>query len=147
MPLKALHRRLGASGAVAAEFAVVLPILILLIVGLFDYGGAVVMSTKLESAARAGLQYAMKYPADAAGIVYAAQNATDDTTMTVGTPTLFCTCGSSTAAPVPCTSTCAAGTLRDYVSLTTSQTYTPPVGFPGVGGPMAMTGSAVMQVQ
>jgi Flp pilus assembly protein TadG len=126
---------------------VILPVLVLLIVGLFDYGGAVNTSTKLNSAARAGLQYAMKYPADTAGIVYAARNATSDTTMTVGAPSLFCTCGSSTGAAVACGSTCAGTTLRYYVSLSTTQTYTPVVRFLGIGGPLTMTGAAVIQVQ
>jgi len=135
------------SGSVAAEFAVVVPVLVLLLVGIFDYGWAVGLSTKLNSAARAGLQYAMKHPTDSAGITYAAQNATSDTTMTVGAPALFCTCGSSTATPVPCTSTCAGTTLRYYVSLTTTQSYTPLVSYPGIGGTITMAGSAVIQVQ
>ena len=63
-------------GAVLVEFALVLPLLALLFVGMVDYGGAVNIATKLNSAARSGAQYGINHPADTCGVYTAVQNAT-----------------------------------------------------------------------
>lgn len=156
----AAFTRRGDSGATIVEFAVTLPILIVIVVGIVDYAQPVNISTKLYSAARAGAQYAIKYPSDAAGIQSAAQSGTSDSAMSV-TVNQFCTCGSSSATPVfswgpktqsgTCTSgtlSCASGqSLRYYVSITTSQTYQPLISYVGLGGSMTMTGLAIVQVE
>lgn len=47
------------SGAVAIEFALILPFLAVLAVGLVDYGGLAHRQTQLEAAVRAGAQFAL----------------------------------------------------------------------------------------
>ncbi|MCK5295678.1 MAG: pilus assembly protein, partial [Alphaproteobacteria bacterium] len=44
---------------VAVEFALIAPILFLFVLGIVDFGRAVILSAKLSSAARAGAQYAI----------------------------------------------------------------------------------------
>lgn len=147
------------SGATIVEFAVTLPLLLVILVGIVDYAQPVNISTKLYSAARAGAQYAIKYPNDASGIQSAAQSGTSDSAMSV-TVNQFCTCGSSSATafawgPRTQSGTCTSGTvactggqtLRYYVSITTSQTYQPLISYVGLGGNMTMTGTAVVQVE
>jgi len=47
------------AGAIGLEYALVLPFLIMLVVGLVDYGGLAYRQTQLEAAARSGGQYAL----------------------------------------------------------------------------------------
>jgi len=140
------------AGSAAAEFALALPVVILIAVGIFDYADAVNINTKLYSAARAGIQYGVYHPSDTAGIRAAATAATNDSSMTVGTPSAVCKCiSTSTGAigsAVSCTSACAAGsTLGHFLTLSTSQSYTPLISYEGLGAELTMSGSAQMQVQ
>lgn len=70
-------------GAALIEFAIVVPVLTLLSIGAVDYGGAVNVATKLNSAARAGAQYGINHPADACGVYKAVQNATTNATSSI----------------------------------------------------------------
>jgi len=55
-----LHRiRRDTRGAIGVEYALSLPFLILMMVGLVDYGGLAFRETQLEAAARSGGQYAL----------------------------------------------------------------------------------------
>jgi Flp pilus assembly protein TadG len=149
--MRILHRvRVAQSGNAAVEFALAAPILMLLVAGLFDYGMVVRLSTQLNSAARAGVHYATIYPADTDGVRRAAQNSVNDSRMTVSTPVLFCTCGSSTATRLSTcdeTSICSVGvTRRNYVSVRVQRSYTPLLPYRGFGAPITMNGSAVLQV-
>jgi Flp pilus assembly protein TadG len=140
------------AGTAAAEFALALPAVILIVIGILDYAGAVTIKTQLQSAARAGAQYAIYHPGNAAGIQAAATGATNNTSMTVGTPSTVCKCISTATgaigSSVSCISACAAGsTLGHFVTLSTSQTYTPLFSYEGIGASLTMAGSAQMQVR
>jgi len=112
----------------AIEFALLVPVLGLLVAGLLDYGNAVNFATKLDDAARAGAHYAMSYAYDTNGINTAVQNATADgssITLATGSPSTFCTCGSSSATPLAACDgsvACATGTQHNYVSITVQET-------------------------
>ena len=140
------------AGTAAAEFALALPVLILIMVGILDYANAVKIKTQLYSAARAGVQYAIYHPGNAAGIQAAATAATSNASMTVATPSTVCKCISTATGAiggsVSCLSACAAGsTLGHFVTLSTSQTYTPLFSYRGLGAALTMGGSAQMQVR
>jgi Flp pilus assembly protein TadG len=145
-------RRLRAaqSGNAAVEFALLVPIVMILLAGLFDYGMVVRLSMQLNSAARAGVQYATIYPADTDGVQRAARNSVNDSSMTVFTPDVFCTCGSSTASRLSTcngTAICGAGvTNRNYVSVQVQRSYTPILPYGGFGTPITMNAAAVLQV-
>ena len=115
---------LGTAGAAAAEFAVTLPILVLIIVGVVDYGQAVNASTKLYSAARAGAQYALYHPGDSSGITSAAQNAVNDSNVTVSS-TACSTTTTYNCTGMVCTCIDSTGTLKN--NLTCNLAATPPV--------------------
>ena len=141
------------AGNAAVEFAILAPILTVLVAGLGDMASAVNLATKLNSAARAGATYAMVYPSDTNGVKVAAQAATNDSGMTVGTPSLYCTCGSSAVSvsnpTLNCTTgTCASGKVKKwYVSVATTQTYTPILSYHGFFSTLSMSGSATVEVQ
>jgi Flp pilus assembly protein TadG len=87
-------------GAVAVEFALILPVLALLIAGLLDLGNAMELGTELDNAARIGAEYAISFPYDTDGITKAVQHATSDTTsvtLVSGYPKSYCTCSDSLA--------------------------------------------------
>ena len=144
------------AGAVAVEFALVLPVLALLIAGLLDLGNAVNLSTKLDAAARAGAQFAMSYGYDTQGITNAVSLATaegSNVTMAPGSPSAYCTCGSSTATHLSkCdgTVTCPGNAaIRNYVSITVNDsTPTRPFGtyMSFAVNASSASGTAVIQV-
>jgi Flp pilus assembly protein TadG len=60
-------------GQDTVEFALILPVLFLIIMGIFDMGRAVYTASVLHNAAREGARYGSIFPADTAGIETAAR--------------------------------------------------------------------------
>jgi Flp pilus assembly protein TadG len=164
MIMKLFHMRGDSRGSAAVEFAITLPILVVIVIGIIDYASAVNLSTKLYNGARAAAQYALYHPGDASGTssgaAAAAQNATSDTSMTVSSVTTTCKCINSSTGVVSttatvCTSTCGAGfTLGHFLTVTTQQTFTPTIALSRlavIGGTgitsSTLKGSAQIQVQ
>ena len=109
------------SGNVMLEFALALPILALLVVGLLDLGSYSLQKSAMLQGARAGAQYGIVDYSDASKVNTTAQNATGLTGVTAST-TWFCECVSGTT--VACTSTCSGGvTLKRYVTVSTSKPF------------------------
>ena len=65
------HHQLGQS---LVEFALILPILVLLLVGIFDLGRVVYYYSALQNAAREGARYGIVHPNDSAGVEAAVRN-------------------------------------------------------------------------
>jgi Flp pilus assembly protein TadG len=85
----------GTSGSAAVEFAVVLPVLMVLVAGSLNYGIMGLQMSTLISAARGGAEYAKSNPADAS----LATNTASVTTLTSGTTaSLTCRCSDNTSA-------------------------------------------------
>jgi Flp pilus assembly protein TadG len=61
-------RRGREEGGVAVEFAIILPVLTLLIFGIVDFGHAWYMRTVMENACREGVRYACRYQTSDAGV-------------------------------------------------------------------------------
>lgn len=127
--MRALLRRPGARrGAAALEFVLILPILTLIMVVAYDLGSAAQQSIRLETAARAGAQFAFSYPTDTAGTrrqVLSALTGWQD--VTVPTPTLTCRCGAATVTcsePVTCSGTQNATDWKEvYVSIRVTRPF------------------------
>ncbi len=117
-------RRLAADrrGNFMIEFALALPILFMLLVGLVDLGRYSLQKSAMLQGAREGAQYGVIAPTESANINTTAQNSTGMTGVTA-TNTVFCECVSGTS--VSCTSTCTGGTSpKKYVTVSTSATFT-----------------------
>jgi Flp pilus assembly protein TadG len=103
------------------EFALALPILFLLLVGLLDLGRFGLQKSAMLQGAREGAQYGIVAPDETANIQTTAQNATGMTGVNA-TASTFCECVSGTA--VSCTSTCTGGaTLKKYVTVTATRAF------------------------
>ncbi len=108
-------------GNILIEFALVLPVLFILLVGLLDLGRFGLQKSAMLQGARAGGQYALVAHGESSNINTTAQNATGLTGVTA-TNTVFCECVSGTA--VSCSITCGSGqTLKRYVTVTTNKTF------------------------
>ncbi len=148
---RALRGLRSRRGAVAVELALLSPVIMLMIVGAIDYGGALFERMRLESAARAGAQYALQNPGaldNTAAIEQAVRDASslvDPLSVSV-VPSVFCECPDGTA--VACGGTCGGGALlRTFVAVTVTENFSPMFSYPGIASPITLTGRATIRVQ
>lgn len=144
--------KLDCRGNILLEFALMLPVLFILLVGMFDLGRFGIQKSALLQGARAGGQYAIVAPDESANINATAQNAAGLSGVTA-TNTKFCECVSGTA--VACTTTCGGGaTLKTYVTVTTTKAFSSvlsvaTLSFAGMGSwspPTSVTASVTLIV-
>lgn len=105
--------------------AIIAPTMILMLIGMVDYGLAALHTMELESAARSGAQYALIDSSNTSLIETTVENSTnlDAANLTV-TVSEFCECSDGTT--VDCsTGTCTSGSVRTYMSIATSYSHTP----------------------
>jgi Flp pilus assembly protein TadG len=125
-------RRLAADrqGNLLIEFALVLPILALLLVGLLDLGRFGLEKSAMLQGAREGAQYGIFAPDDSANINTTAQNATGLTGVTA-TNNVFCECPAVPGTAVTCSGAtpCSGGAARKkYVTVNTSRSFSSVLG-------------------
>lgn len=134
-------------GNVAVEFALVLPMLILILGGVIDFGRAFYDQMALETAARSAVQYARQNPGDATGIQLAATSAGGlPATATVDALQVFCECPDGSS--IGCSTVCATGeALLRFLSITVREDFETLFPYPGVSSPLALAGTAVIRVQ
>ena len=120
---------LGCRGGVAAEFAVTVPIILLIIAATVDFGSLIKRSAALAGATRIGAEYARFHSADLTGIKDAMQ-----TSMSFNPPLSFpasfpqsCECDDGTA--IACSESCATvgrqGPNRVFMRITAHQAAAP----------------------
>ena len=130
------------------EFALVAPLLLLMLAGVLDYGMALRTATSVAAAARAGAQYGSSSPANAAntaGIQAAASNAAPDVKNLLVTSSQFCQCPGGGA--VSCPGTCTTGQMLIYVKVT-AQSATPTIfNYSGLGFSGTTSSQASMRAQ
>jgi Flp pilus assembly protein TadG len=111
------------SGNIMLEFAVALPIFTLMTVGLLDLGRYSMQKSALLQGARAGAQYGVIAPTEAANINSTAQTATGLAGVTA-TNAMFCECVSGTTVSCDSGTTCSAGvTKKRYVTVNLNKTF------------------------
>ncbi len=149
------HRWLGrlwrcAAGNLSVELALVLPILVLMALGAYDFGRAFQEKHRLAGAARAGAQYAMHHAAaeDIGDII---QSARDDAADTDGaldvTARFYCTC--QTSGEITCGDPCpnAAESSFTYVDVDVRQELALLFTYPGVSDAVQLRGNVKMRVR
>jgi Flp pilus assembly protein TadG len=136
-------------GSSVVEFALILPILMVALIGIVDYGMMVFANTELENAARTGAQYALQGVDEAdddAGIEAAARAAlSDDTGVTINiSRACLCPDGSASA----CTDTCTADELEPgrYVTVNMRLDFTPIFGHI-VSDPTQLGSEAILRIE
>jgi hypothetical protein len=142
-------KRLNNNGSVAAEFALMAPIIVLIAAGIADFGMLATKSAGLAATARIGAEYARIYPADTSGIEHAMQSAMSFApalTFPAGFPR-SCECGDAT--PIACSQSCATvgrpGPNRVFIRITANQPFAPLVPWPGI--PTMLTGMMEVRLQ
>jgi Flp pilus assembly protein TadG len=157
LTLRGWIRRLRHSDAGSAliELALSLPILVLLLLGAFEFGRFAYLGIELTNAAKAAAQYGAQNSATAADVtgmqLVASQDAPEVTSQctnfTMPPPTTSCACvvGGSSAGTA-CGSTCAGGYIVETLDITTSADCAPVIYPSGFGGTITLTGHAVQEV-
>lgn len=139
-------------GAAVIEFALLAPVLLLMVVGAIDIGTFIYQKMQLQSAARAGAQYAIQSDAnisDTDGILNAAQIASElDFTGVTPTTTTFCACSdgieSDPDGTGSCGGTCAGGEFPGlYVRVNLTGQFTPLFPIAGISNLVSSTGEGV----
>jgi Flp pilus assembly protein TadG len=146
--LTALWREVAGNSAI--EFALLASPIILMMVGVADYGTATWRKMQLQHAAQAGAEYAIKSGFDATAISNAVTNATSysDVSATPA-PAQSCGCASGTTiTAATCGSTCAGGAVAgSYVTVSAQATYTTLIPYPGIANSFALSTSATVRIQ
>lgn len=134
------------AGASIIEFAIVLPILALLAVGIIDLGRWAYYGIVAANSARAGAQYGAQdanHASDSTGMT-AAVNAESGNAVTWNTIDATEVCSVSGGALSPCTGNAPLNTTY-YVKVQVSGTFSPLVHYPGFSS-LPVNGSAIIRV-
>lgn len=107
-------------GVSAAEFAIMAPVLILLVFGTYDLGNAIQLGLRFERVARAGAEYAIANSSDEMAIKNFMLTISPD--LLVAEVTVSCGCAG--VAMSSCSASCASTAART-VSITVQRSITP----------------------
>jgi hypothetical protein len=143
-------------GGAIIEFALVLPFLVLLTVGLFDLGFALYQEMQVEAAAEAGAQYAARNGWNPAAIGAAVAGATGTSGISA-TPAPSRVCGCPDVTPLPVADwvvdhcspavTCPSGNVPGvYVSVSAQLQYQTVLPYPGLPDMLTLSGQAYRRI-
>ena len=140
---------IGTRGSVAAEFALTIPTVILLVSAVMDFGMLATKSAGLTAATRVGAEYARAYPEDAAGIRKAMQGAMSFAPALTFPASFPRSCECNDQMPIACSESCATagrpGPNRVFIRITGNQSLTPFVPWPGIPAMIAATTEVRLQ--
>lgn len=144
------------AGVALIEFALALPILMMLLIGLIEIGRLTYFTIEVGNAAHAGAQYASLNPNNAADNTAITAAVTQDGQNTISAltvvPQRICGCWNGTTetalTSAQCTSTCVSGHLVSYVQVTVTGSINALFNYAALGLPNAWTVSrtATMRV-
>ena len=137
-------------GAAALELAIVAPVALMMLMGAWDFGRALQVSSRLANAAYAGAQYGAQdadHAADAAGIESAALDDAGDRSVGV-TVTAARACECPDGVPIACSASCgAAGDPQLYVTVLVESDHETLFPYPFIENPMRLSRQAVMRAR
>ncbi len=138
------------SGAALVEMAVISPLLLVMVLGVGDFGRVLYTAITLSHAARAGAAYGAQstgYTGDTGGIQLAAEEEAQNIAPIGVTSQRVCEC--TGGAPVSCTiSSCGSyGAPRAFVEVTTTRTFQTVSPYPGLPDTVALSRTAKVRVQ
>ncbi len=140
----------AAAGVATVEMAFLTPLLLLMVLGICDFGRVYYTAITLAHAARAGAAYGSQSNAsasDIAGMEQAAREEAQDLDGISVTAERFCECPD--AGTVDCvTGICVAGVAPElYVKVTASKTFKTLVSYPGIPDTLQMSRVAIVRAQ
>jgi hypothetical protein len=144
--LKPRGQRRYSRGQSFVEFAVLAPVLLLFLLAIADFGRVFFVAIALNNAARAGTQYGIQSPANAAdfsGMAQAAQNDASGIGGVTATASEYCECpdGSSQA----CDQSPSCGDMRVYVEVDTSGSFQTLLNYPGIPSSITLNGKSIVR--
>jgi Flp pilus assembly protein TadG len=136
------------AGVAAIEFAIMAPLLIVMITCLIELGLATRDSLRAQSAAAAGAYYAMQNGFDVSGITNAVVKGTGAVGMTASpAPTTYCGCPSASAiGTVACNATCTDGIAARQYALVSASIARTTVLNANLGLPATITRYAIVRL-
>jgi len=136
-------------GSVAAEFAIVAPMILLIAAGIADFGMLAKKSAALAGTTRIGAEYARLYPADTAGIQNSMRNSMSFSPALVFPASFPYSCECDDKTSIACAESCATvgrpGPNRVFITISASQAFTPLVPWPGI--PASLTAATAIRLQ
>src|ERR1700681_2865393 len=133
-------------GQAAVELALVLPVLVVFLMIVGEFLRVYYTAIELNNAARAGVQYGVHSPANAAdftGMQQAALQDGSDVGGMTATASQFCECSDGSA--VSCGTAGACADERVYVEVDTAATFYTLTDWPGIPRSIALSGKAIMR--
>jgi Flp pilus assembly protein TadG len=135
-------------GTAAIEFALLGPLLLVLLAAAGELGVAMYQTMQVYNAVEAGMLYAAKNGWNQAGIAAAVVNASNMTGMTASpAPVQFCGCPTAGGIiSVSCASTCGSGTLAEnYIRVSAALPRVSVLPYPSFGLPATLTAQSVLR--
>ena len=134
------------AGASLVEFALLLPFLCLLLLGVIDFGRAYYLGIEVRNAAHAGALYGTQNSTDITGMQNTALGDAQDVTGMTATATYGCECSDGSSVTPLCGTqpTCGVNSVN-YVQVTTAATYRTLFPWPGIPSSVALQGSAKLR--
>ena len=134
-------------GVAAVEFALVAPVLLLLVAGLIDGSRLIVQTMQVKAAAQAGADYARKNGWNAAGISNAVTSATSITVSATPAPAQATACVSGMTIAAAGGGTCAAGGAPGaFITVSAQAPFAPIMPWPGLSQPTTVAAQAVVRL-
>ena len=138
------------SGAALVEMTMVMPLLLLMALGVGDFGRIMYAAITLSHAARAGAAYGAQsngYAGDVPGILQAAQDEAQNIAPITVTSQRVCECPGGAAVSCALASCAGYGAPRAFVEVTVSRTFSTLVPFPGVPSSVPLSRTAKVRLQ
>jgi Flp pilus assembly protein TadG len=137
-------------GTAAIEFAVVAPVLLILVFGAAEIGYSAYQAMQVQDAVEAGALYVSKHGWNSLGITAAVVNATGVTGLTASSgPTQFCGCpGTTGVVAASCAATCSGGdTPGQYVQINAALTRQSLIPNSGLPLPTAFSAQSIVRLR
>jgi len=137
---------IGRAGNIAVEFALIAPVVLVMLVGIADYGTAVYDRLQLSSAVRAGIQYATLPGVSTGAVQQVVTDAlTSDPSAVTVTAQQVCECSDGTA--TACDQTCSDGTRRTFMRIDAVRQRDSLFTYRGISGPTTLEAHAFVRTE
>lgn len=136
------------SGTSMIEFALVLPVLIFLLIGIIEVGRYTFFGVLAANAARAGVQYGaqdLSHAQDTNGMRAAALNDGQNLAQWTASPSYLCSVNGGSLQTCNTANMPASGTIY-YVKVSVTGSFRSLMNYPGIPTNVPVSGSAVMRV-
>jgi hypothetical protein len=140
---------LRCEGGVAVEFALVAPMIVLIAVGIADFGMLATKSAALVGTTRIGAEYARLHPIDTLGIQNSMQSSMSFVPALTFPASFLRSCECEDGTSIACTESCTAvgrlGPNRVFISISATQVFTPLLPWPGIPTSLSATTEVPLQ--